>query len=540
VTFGRLVLAGVALVASGGALVATAELAAAATPTISFKQTAPLAAGATVLVKVKGSGFTASSIGGLFECSTATGQPTIDVKVFSGATSIDAGQIPISCRAPQTVVTTSAGAFPSTSFGLTSGHLGPPATGLDSAGTMASNDAASYPCPPTASQGSTAGCELLFIDGAGEKASAAIEFGFQTTTTSSVTPTTSASCTGKSNSFSAPNPKTGTNPTVTVNPATCLVSGQTVTVTAQGLQPSSIGSLLECSSDGSNAIYAGTDGATVQSIVSASLDTSDVVGAPDKSGSLTLVASGGNAQIAYTSVTVSGTNATFSGLSLSSGTGTWTVAAGAVVTEGQPTVSFLKNAIPVSCTQVKTFTTNSDGTIATADQQFTIEEGTTGPPCSASGATMCDSPSDSAGNDPSTDAANFPCPPTAAQTAAGVGCVIAVGDLAGDKVPVPISFNIGGTPIPTTTTTEASSSGTLIAAQNTTGGSGSSTGAATSASGTLAYTGAGAWMWMVGLLGTVFVLLGAALLVLVDAPRRIVLAGANWMIDIRRSSRTRS
>ena len=66
------------------------------------------------------------------------------------------------------------------------------------------------------------------------------------------------------------------------------------------------------------------------------------------------MASGGNATFSYTGVTVSGTNATFTGLSLTAGTGSWTVAANAVVNTGQRYVVYLNNAVPVSCSAIKT------------------------------------------------------------------------------------------------------------------------------------------------------------------------------------------
>ncbi len=47
---------------------------------------------------------------------------------------------------------------------------------------------------------------------------------------------------------------------------------------------------------------------------------------------------------------------------------------------------------------------------------------------------------DSTGGSPATDAAKFPCPPTAAQQAAGDTCVIAFGDASGDQATANISF----------------------------------------------------------------------------------------------------
>ena len=115
----------------------------------------------------------------------------------------------------------------------------------------------------------------------------------------------------------------------------------------------------------------------------------------------------------------------------------------------QPTVSILGNAIPVSCTSAlaHTFTPNAGGT---ASVSVDAVQGTTGPPCAPS---LCGTDKDSSGGDPYTDAANYPCPPTAAELTAGDGCVVALGDTAGDKIEVPITFN-GEIPPPPTCNAE--------------------------------------------------------------------------------------
>ncbi|HYA67828.1 MAG TPA: hypothetical protein VED63_03755 [Acidimicrobiales bacterium] len=520
---------GVTLVVLGAGLFGTAlaatAVAASAAPTIAFTQDAPIGAPpATDVVFVTGSGFKDSSQGALFECNTATPQPTIDVGVASGKTTVDLGQIPVGCSPPTPVKTTAAGKFPATAaFSLASGVLGPPATGTDSAGTDATADADDFPCPPYTNQAS-ASCVLMFVDAAKDTASQAITFSpSQTPTTAPVT-TVPTTCVGvpATNSVANNTVTPPTNPSVTVDPATCLQAGQVVTVTATGLQANEIGSVLECSSAGSEATYSGADGATLSSIAAGTLAASGVVDPPPPSGTLSIVASGGEAAFSYSAVTVSGSDATFTGLTLTGGTGTWTVAAGAFITYGQPTVAYLGNAIPVSCSKVKILTTTATGGIATADQAFTIQTGVIGPPASGT---------DSAGNDAATDAAKYPCPPTAAQVAAGNSCVIAVGDVAGDKVFVKIGFNgTGGPPVTTTTTanttattTGGSGSGGSGSGGSESGGSGSSP--STSAStGELAFTGSGPGMWLVGLLGVVLVFLGGSLLVAADAPRRLVYA----------------
>jgi hypothetical protein len=104
----------------------------------------------------------------------------------------------------------------------------------------------------------------------------------------------------------------------------------------------------------------------------------------------------------------------------------------------QPTVALEGNTTPVGCTNPLA---NPPGIVSIPKTgvlgpvSFTVSEGTVGPPCAPS----CQ-PTDSAGGDPTTDAAAYPCPPTPAQTAVGDICVIIFGDLAGDSVAVPISF----------------------------------------------------------------------------------------------------
>jgi hypothetical protein len=88
--------------------------------------------------------------------------------------------------------------------------------------------------------------------------------------------------------------------------------------------------------------------------------------------------------------------------------------------------------------------------------------------------------------------------------------VLAVGDLGGDQISVPISFNTNVPIVQTTTTTVA----------------GGSTKAATKAaatkagSGSLAFTGTGPGLWWLGLIGVVLMAFGGFLLVVIEGPRR--------------------
>jgi hypothetical protein len=110
----------------------------------------------------------------------------------------------------------------------------------------------------------------------------------------------------------------------------------------------------------------------------------------------------------------------------------------------QPTVtiSVLGNSetLPVSCTGIMAsglHSTSATGTLSGVS--FTVLTGTTGPPCGAATLASCPS-TDSSGGNPSTDAAQYPCPPTTAQQAAGDSCVIAFGDEAHDQATADITF----------------------------------------------------------------------------------------------------
>jgi len=171
---------------------------------------------------------------------------------------------------------------------------------------------------------------------------------------------------------------------------------------------------------------------------------------------------------------------------------------------GEPTVfvALANKGVPVGCTAIggsSLVTTAADGSLP-ANTMFTILTGTIGPPAAGT---------DSAGVNAATDSANYPCPPTAAQQAAGVTCAIAFGDLAGDQVVVPISFgaNAGNT-----------GNGSTAAAS----GSSTTKPATKAKSSSLAFTGAGPGLWIMGIVGIALILLGGSLLVVVDAPRRLL------------------
>ena len=114
---------------------------------------------------------------------------------------------------------------------------------------------------------------------------------------------------------------------------------------------------------------------------------------------------------------------------------------------GQPTISVALNDVPVSCTIPSVHSTDGSGNLPSTS--FTVHTGTVGPPTAGT---------DSAGNAAAADATLYPCPPTAAQLAAGDTCVIAFGDFAGDKATHVIHFV--GEAVPTTTTAAASTTTT--------------------------------------------------------------------------------
>jgi len=124
---------------------------------------------------------------------------------------------------------------------------------------------------------------------------------------------------------------------------------------------------------------------------------------------------------------------------------------------GQPTIAVLGNAVPVSCTNPLSHvvTTDASGGFTST---FAIVQGVTGPPATGT---------DSGGGDAATDAAAFPCPPTTAQQTAGVTCVIAFGDLAGEQAIAPILF-AGEEPPSTSTSAPSTTASTTTTTASTT------------------------------------------------------------------------
>jgi len=136
---------------------------------------------------------------------------------------------------------------------------------------------------------------------------------------------------------------------------------------------------------------------------------------------------------------------------------------------GQPTIAVAGNQVPVGCTNPLSKLINADASGNVPATPFTVKMGTIGPPATGP---------DSAGKDATADAANYPCPPTAAQQAAGAMCVVALGDAAGHQATQQITFQAA------TTTTVAATQTTQAPVATTT----------TVASGTLSRTGPGSLM----------------------------------------------
>jgi hypothetical protein len=324
---------GALVVLAAVCLLGVSAVSAARAPSLSFVPNMEISGPQAVIITA--SHFDKRTMGGLSECNITPGEPTI-LDETTGQ------QEPVGCQAFSPIKTTEKGALPKKrlGYGIATGVLGPPASGIDSAGTDAATDAQNYPCPPVATQiASGAECQMVFTTIKGQSADEVINFYFESTTTTAVPPIFDCD--------PIPTTDSGGSPTVVATPGTCLQSGDLIHVTGSGLAPNSTASLTECNAD--------TD---------------------------------------------------------------------------QPTVVWLGTAVPVSCSPIVILTTTSGGTLSTS-ATFTVLTGTVGPPATGT---------DSSGGSATADAADYPCPPTPAQEADGVDCVLHFGDLAGDQAEVPLSF----------------------------------------------------------------------------------------------------
>lgn len=190
----------------------------------------------------------------------------------------------------------------------------------------------------------------------------------------------------------------------------------------------------------------------------------------------------------------------------------------------------VSNSVGVGCSAISyslLVTVSSTGTIS---KSFTISEGTVGPPCGKSTDAIATCPAmDTNGNSPAADAALYPCPPTAAQLAAGDQCQLNFGDDDGDSAPA-VNLTFQGestttTTAPATTTTVAKTTTTTVAKTTTTTAGGTTgttaastgdTGASTAAAGgtatsSLASTGAGPPLWWLLFIGLMLITLSGVL-----------------------------
>ena len=155
----------------------------------------------------------------------------------------------------------------------------------------------------------------------------------------------------------------------------------------------------------------------------------------------------------------------------------------------QPVIFFLNNDIPVSCSPLKIVTIPSKGAQkGKLSGTQTMITGTVGPPVASTPDTCTQvEPSTSVitgcstGATPSDDAAQYPCPPTAPQQAAGDTCVLAIGDANGDRA---IGIVLFGTETLPTSTTAGGSTTSSLASTSTTGATTSTSATTTTSSST--------------------------------------------------------
>ena len=179
---------------------------------------------------------------------------------------------------------------------------------------------------------------------------------------------------------------------------------------------------------------------------------------------------------------------------------------------GQPTVhlgSPVNSDVSVGCTApaLSASTLTSTSATGTVSKAYQVKSGTIGPPCGVPNALISTCPAtDSAGKSPTADAANYPCPPTAAQQSAGVTCSVSFGDQAGDQAQATISFQ--GQSSPTTTAAPTATTQPV-----------STTTAPTPVvSPSLAFTGPGPQLWWLAVVGAAMLAFGTLLWITV--PRR--------------------
>lgn len=310
---------------------------------------------------------------------------------------------PVSCTNPLSGLINfdATGALAATNYVVHTGTVGPPGSGTDSDGHDAAADAALFPCPPTAAQ-QAAGftCQLALADLSGQRATKDITFVGQ----GGGTTTSTAQATTSTTKASTTSSTAGATTTTTHASTTSTTKASTTTSTAAA----------------TTTTTAAPSGPAVTVNPNSGLNNGDTV-----------------------SVT---------------GTGYDHSAAGAIIQcnddPNQPTIAVFGNPVPVSCTNPLSGLINFDAAGALAATNFVVHTGTVGPPGTGT---------DSAGHDAAADAANYPCPPTAAQQAAGVNCIVALADLSAHRATKTITFEGQTPPSSTTSTTTGGSTTTSVA-----------------------------------------------------------------------------
>jgi hypothetical protein len=190
--------------------------------------------------------------------------------------------------------------------------------------------------------------------------------------------------------------------------------------------------------------------------------------------------------------------------------------------------------VPVGCippSLMKLVTTDASGNVSSP---FAVVTGVLGPPCGPSPDAATCPATDTAGADPATDAAKYPCPPTAAQQAGGDTCNLTYGDATGESASATILFGSETASAPTTTAagTAATTTPPTTAASTRPTTTGTATAApsaapqtASTSGSSLASTGPGAGVWAIGLIGVVLLLLGAGTWSVIEVPRRLLRQG---------------
>lgn len=248
--------------------------------------------------QITGEHFTPKAWAAAFECNMDPNAPVIAVPAHRGSL----GPVSVGCSSyAQTATTVSKKGTFFIGMGIYTGTVGPPVAGTDSSGGRAETDAVDYPCPPTEAQVDAGiSCAIVFLDTKKHKhESAYSDISF---TTAYTTTTTTTTTTSDPNCPQVPVAAASGGATITLTPGTCLVAGTVVTLTGTGLNPSDLGSVMECNS----AVGEPTAWNTVagQSIPVGCTDPTDDLVTTTASGNLGPASGSGPATITIVSGTI--------------------------------------------------------------------------------------------------------------------------------------------------------------------------------------------------------------------------------------------